>query len=92
MATLPRTPQVLERISGGLEGHEKDWVSACKGGAPASSNFDYPGPLTEMVLMGNLAVRFPNQQLLWEGETMQVKNHEAANAYVRREYREGWTL
>ena len=67
-------------------------MRACKGGKPASSNFDYSGPLSETVLMGNLAVRFPNQPLLWEGETMQVKNHQPANASVHRQYRDGWTL
>ncbi len=82
----------IPRIPGGLDGHEKDWVRACKGGVPASSNFDYSGPLTETVLMGNLAVRFPNQQLLWDGEKMQVTNHKEANAFVRRQYRQGWTL
>ena len=74
------------------DGHEADWVRACKGGGPASSHFDFSGPLSEMVLMGNLAVRFPNQQLLWDGENMQVRNHKEANAFVRREYRGGWTL
>lgn len=62
-------------------------MRACKGGKPASSNFDYSGPLSEMVLMGNLAVRFPNQQLLWDGEGMEV-----TNSFVRRWYRQGWTL
>ena len=75
-----------------MDGHEKDWVRACKGGKPASSNFDYSGPLSEMVLMGNLAVRFPNQQLLWDGEKMEVTNDKDANAYVRRAYRAGWAL
>jgi hypothetical protein len=42
-----------------------------------------------MVLMGNLAVRFPNRQLLWDGEKMQVTNVPAANALVRRQYRDG---
>ncbi len=92
MRELHRTPKTLERVPGGMDGHEKDWVRACKGGKPASSNFDYSGPLSEMVLMGNLAVRFPNQQLLWDGENMQVKNHKDANAYVRRTYRAGWAL
>jgi hypothetical protein len=45
-----------------------------------------------MVLMGNLAVRFPNRQLLWDGQQMQVTNDDAANALVRRKYREGWSL
>ena len=76
----------------GEGGHEQDWIRACKGGKPASSNFDYSGPLSEMVLMGNLAVRFPNRMLLWDGEAMKVTNDAEANAYVRREYREGWKL
>jgi hypothetical protein len=67
-------------------------VRACKGGIPASSNFDYSGPLSEMVLMGNLAVRFPNKRLLWDGPKMEVTNNKDANAYVRRTYREGWSL
>jgi len=92
MRELPQKPQTLAPIPGGLDGHEKDWVRSCKGGAPASSNFDYSGPLTEMVLMGNLAVRFPNRQLLWDGPSLQVTNDKDANAYVRRKYREGWTL
>jgi hypothetical protein len=45
-----------------------------------------------MILMGNLAVRFPNRQLLWDGEKMQVTNLPAANVLVRRHYRDGWTL
>lgn len=42
--------------------------------------------------MGNLAVRFPGKQLLWDGAAMKVTNDEDANAYVRREYRDGWHL
>ena len=92
MREAQRAPRTIERIPGDLGGHENDWVRACKGGKPASSNFDYSGPLSEMVLMGNLAVRFPGKQLLWDGEKMQVTNDTAANAFVRREYRAGWTL
>jgi predicted dehydrogenase len=89
VVTIPRT---IERIPGSMEGHEMDWVRACKGGPPASSNFDYSGPLSETVLMGNLAVRFPNQQLLWDGENLVFTNHKEANEFVHRKYREGWTL
>ena len=42
--------------------------------------------------MGNLAVRYPNRRLLWDGEKMEVTNHKDANAYFRRQYREGWAL
>ncbi len=92
MKDLPQTPQRIERIPGDMNGHEKDWVRACKTGKPASSNFEHSGPLSEMVLMGNLAVRFPNRPLDWDGEKMQVTNDAKANAFVRREYRQGWTL
>jgi predicted dehydrogenase len=87
-----RPPKTLERIPLGTDGHEQDWIRACKGGKPASSNFEYSGPLSETVLMGNLAVRFPDRELLWDGAKMEVTNDADANAYVRREYREGWHL
>lgn len=87
---VPR--RTIERIPGGPDGHEQDWLRAIRGGAPASSNFDYAGPLTEAVLMGNLAVRFPGRELFWDGEGMKVTNDPDANAYVHREYREGWEI
>jgi predicted dehydrogenase len=87
-----RPPKTLPRIPEGTDGHERDWIRACKGGKPASSNFEYSGPLSEAVLMGNLAVRFPDRELVWNGATMEVTNDKDANAYVRREYREGWHL
>ncbi len=87
-----RPSRVLARIPEGQDGHERDWVRACKSNEPASSNFDYSGPLSETVLMGNLAVRYPNRLLLWDGAKMEVTNDKEANAYVRREYRKGWAL
>jgi predicted dehydrogenase len=92
MKKYKRPPKTLERIPEGADGHEQDWIRACKGGPPACSNFDYSGPLSETVLMGNLAVRFPDRELFWNGEAMEVTNDPDANAYVKREYREGWTL
>ena len=92
MRDFKQPERTLPRIPGGEKGHEQDWVRACKGGAPAASNFDYSGPLSEMVLMGNLAVRYPDRKLLWNGEKMEVTNDAEANGYVRRQYRQGWTL
>jgi len=92
MKQYKRPRRTLERIPEGPDGHEQDWIRACKGGKPACSSFDYSGPLSETILMGNLAVRFPDRQLLWNGSAMEVTNDEDANAYVRREYREGWHL
>ena len=72
--------------------HEMDWVNAIKEGRQPGSNFDYAGPFTEMVVMGNLSLFFPGQKLLWDGENMKVTNVEAANKYVSPPYREGWYL
>jgi len=80
-------PRTLPRS----QGHHRDWVEACKGGKPASSNFDYAGPLTEMVLLGNLAIR-TGKRLEWDGPAMKVTNVPEANQYVSREYRKGWSL
>ena len=80
-------PQKLERSPG----HCQEWVNACKGGEPAGSNFDVAGPLTEAVLLGNIAIR-TGQKLLWDGPNMTVTNVPEANQYVNPPYREGWTL
>jgi predicted dehydrogenase len=72
-------------------GHYAEWIAACKGGAAAGSNFDYAGPLTEMVLLGNVALR-TGRRIEWDSETMQVRNVPEAARLIRREYRAGWTL
>ena len=92
MKQYQRPSPTINRIPNGIDGHEEDWVRACKGGKPASSSFDYSGPLSEMVLMGNLAIRNPGRKLLWDGLNMQVTNDPNANAYVRRQYRNGWSM
>lgn len=92
MRDYKRPPKTLPRIEGDVGGHEKNWARACKGGEPACSNFDYAGFLTEAVLMGNLAIRNPGQRLDWDGPNMTVTNLPEANEYVRRQYRQGWTL
>jgi predicted dehydrogenase len=92
MKAYDRPDETLERIPDGPDGHEQEWVRAIKAGTQADSNFDVSGPLSETILMGNLAVRYPGKQLLWDGEKMEVTNDADANAYVRREYRDGWSL
>ena len=72
-------------------GHYKDWIQACKGGIPACSNFDYSGPYTEIVLLGNLALRTEGE-LLWDGPNMRVTNNREANRYIKRKPRRGWEL
>ncbi|MCX7048356.1 MAG: Gfo/Idh/MocA family oxidoreductase [Candidatus Sumerlaeota bacterium] len=92
MKEYKRPEPTIPRIPGGEGGHVKDWLRACKDGKPSSSNFDYAGPFAETVLMGNLAIRFPYRELQWDGENMKVTNDAEADAYVRRQYREGWSL
>ncbi|WP_207513014.1 Gfo/Idh/MocA family protein [Longitalea luteola] len=92
------------------EGHYIQWVNACMEGygkGVTSSPFDYAGPFTESILMGNLAIRSfmmknPNakgdnrypgrKRLLWDAKNMKITNFDEANQFVKREYREGWTL
>ena len=88
MAAYNRPPKTIPRV----KGHHKDWVQACKGGKPACSNFDYAGPLTETVLLGNLAIRNPGKKLCWDGPNMRFTNNDEANKYIHRKYRQGWTL
>ena len=89
MQGYERPPKTLPRIN---TSHEQDWITACKGGRAACSNFDYAGPLTETVVMGNLAIRRLGEKLQWDGENMEVTNDDRANKYVNEPYRKGWSL
>ena len=74
-------------------GHHKEWVNACRGGPPAGSDFvNHSGLLTEVCLLGNVAVRCQGRKLLWDGSNQKITNHPPANRYLRREYRQGWSL
>jgi len=73
-------------------GHHAEWLRAIRGGPAPLSNFaDYAAQLTETALLGNVAVR-AGTRIVWDGERGRVTNSEAANRFVRREYRQGWTL
>lgn len=72
--------------------HYHLFVDACLGGAPTTANFGYAGPLTEAVLLGVLANRFPQQELQWNAEAMSIPNHAVANALLRRKYRDGFAV
>jgi predicted dehydrogenase len=72
-------------------GHYEEWVGACKGGKPAGVEFGYGSMLTEIVLLGNLAIR-AGKKLDWDGINMKVTNDENANKLVREPYNNGWVL
>ncbi len=82
----------IERVPNGPQGIYADFVNSIKTGKPACSNFEVSGPLTEIVVMGNLAVHMAGKRLLWDGEKMECTNVPEANKFVKREYREGWSL
>lgn len=72
--------------------HYTDWAHACLGGGKTNSNFAYAVPLTETVLLGAIAIRFPKEQLLWDPEAVEIKHNSDANARLTKEYRKGWEL
>ena len=74
------------------QNHHRDWLNAIFANRQCGSSFAYGGPLTEIGLLGALAVRFPGQELAWDAEGMRFTNCEAANAFVARPCREGWRL
>ncbi len=76
----------------GAEDHYLQFVEACRGNGKTSAPFDYAGPLTEAVLLGCLATRFPKTTLEWDAAGLKVSNVKEANSFVRRRYRKGWEV
>jgi predicted dehydrogenase len=74
------------------DNHYLQFVEACRGNGKTSTPFDYAGPLTETVLLGCLATRFPATTLEWDAANLRVTNNEKANGLVRRHYRQGWSV
>ncbi len=73
-------------------GHYEEWMLACKGGPRPVANFDYSGPMTDIVLLGVLALRAPGKRLEWDSANLKVKNAPELDAFVHTEYRQGWEL
>jgi predicted dehydrogenase len=76
----------------GANNHYLQFVEACRGNGKTSAPFDYSGPLTESVLLGCLATRFPMKVLEWDADKLKVTNLAEANEFVRRRYRKGWEV
>jgi len=84
-------PESLPRPPGFERNHHQEWLDACKGGPKALSNFDYSGPMTEAVLLGNVALRV-GKKIQWDSKKLNVTNVPEANQYLRTEYRTGWKV
>lgn len=82
-----KPPQILPRIEN--EDHEMNWVNTAKGKAQASCPFEYAARLTEVMLLGVVALR-AGKKIKYDGENMRVTNVATANDYLKRDYREGW--
>jgi hypothetical protein len=97
-ADCSKDAEKLEKTIPRSKGHYLEWVLACKGGKPAGAYFDWAGPLAESVLLGNVALRTQLREdltltkLRWDPGQFKFTNLESANQYLRREYRQGWTL
>lgn len=73
-------------------GHHREWLDACRGGAPAGSDFvNHAGLLSEVCLLGNVAIA-TGKVLAWDGPNFKITNDEEANRFLHREYRSGWSL
>jgi len=82
--TIPRVTGTGQWVKASR--HVQEWIQACKGGKPACSRFEIAGPLTELALLGNVAL-LSGKTLHWN-----VEYEPEANQYVRRPYRKGWSL
>ncbi|MBD3413019.1 MAG: gfo/Idh/MocA family oxidoreductase [Candidatus Aminicenantes bacterium] len=81
--TIPRSPGIHE-----------EWIKAIKQGDKSTTDFSYSGLLTEVMLLGNVAVATQehNTKLEWDGKKQEFKNLPQANKFIHMEYRKGWSL
>lgn len=82
----PPKPTIPDSI-----GHHAEWIQACKTGSPTTCNFDYSGPLSETVLLGNVAYR-SQTEIQWNGEECKVTNSDKADQLTTKSYRSGWEV
>lgn len=89
MKEYKRPPKTLKRSIG----HHKEWIKACKENNPkgALAGFEYSGPFTESLLVGNLAVRL-GRRIEWDTRKMKATNAPEADKYINKSYRKGWEL
>jgi hypothetical protein len=81
--------QLFARIPN--ENHEMNWVDTAKGKTEASSPIEYAAKLTEVMLLGIVALR-AGKRLEYDGANMRITNIPGANQFLEREPRAGWSL
>ncbi len=75
-----------------VKNHHDDWLRAIREGRKAGSDFSYGGPLTEIAMLGVIALKMPGTKLEWDGPNARFTNSEEANRHVNPPYRQGWSL
>ena len=83
-----KPPEKLPRVK---TSHELNWVEAIKGKAEASSPFEYASRLTETMLLGVVSLK-AGGKIVYDAVNMRVTNNANANEFLKREYRQGWSL
>ena len=95
MADFASIPERLPRHPAAAKDNDAaqhlEWIEACKGEGKALANFDYAGPMTESVLLGNIALR-AGKRVEWDSRRIKITNAPEANRYVKTEYRKGWEI
>ena len=91
-ASLHEQAKLIPKTMKRSPGHYEEWLMACKGGPKPVSNFDYAGPLTEIVLLGVLSLYAPGKRLQWDSPSLRVKNAPELTPFIHTEYRSGWSL
>ncbi|NLH16639.1 MAG: Gfo/Idh/MocA family oxidoreductase [Phycisphaerae bacterium] len=72
--------------------HYQQWVDACLGKGKPEANFDFSGPMTETVLLGNVGIHFAGKTLQWDPVNLKIPNMPEAEKYLKKTYREGWSI
>jgi predicted dehydrogenase len=86
-AEYQRPPKTLPRV----KGHHRDWLDACKGGTQSSANFGYGAALTEVGLLGLVAMR-TQKKIYWDAKAMKATNAPEADKFLKESYRAGWEV
>ncbi len=88
MKEYQRPEKTIPRV----DGHAQDWLQAIRNGTKAGSDFSYGGPLTEIAMLGVIAIKLPGTKLDWDARNMKFTNSAEANQLVNPPCREGWRV
>jgi predicted dehydrogenase len=75
-----------------VKNHQQDWLQAIRNGTKAGSDFAYGGPLTEIAMLGVIALKLPGTKLEWDAKKARFKDNREANQFINPPYRKGWKL